>query len=114
MHIATFARHHKQKQEQMTKLLNKIPKRVVMYLVSLGALLVWYGGFQLLVAAYPQFSGIPYAMSKALLGVITLRAVDDFVYPNVNTESLFNKNAQAYAIYMVAYAIIIALAIMPA
>ena len=94
--------------------MKKIHRRIVIYAASLLALIAWYMVFRILLINYPEFSGIPYAMSKALLGIITLRAVDDFVYPEVDTKGLFNRNSQAYAVYMLAYALIIGLSIMGA
>ncbi len=89
----------------------KIQKRIILYLASLLALAVIYSLFIAMWRHIPELSGMPYAMTKALLGVITLRAVDDFVYPGVDSNALFNRNSQAYATYMLAYAVILAAAL---
>jgi len=91
--------------------MNKIKKRAVLYAASLLGLTVIYFLFIHMWRHLPELSGLPYAMTKALLGIITLRAVDDFVYPGVDTNSLFNRNSQAYAVYMLAYAVILAAAL---
>jgi len=88
--------------------MTKIQKRAVLYAASLLALTVIYFLFIQFWKHMPELSGLPYAMTKALLGIITLRAVDDFVYPGVDTNTLFNRNSQAYAVYMLAYAVILA------
>jgi hypothetical protein len=88
--------------------MKKIPRRILIYSVSLVALLAIYYLFLVMWRNLPELSGLPYAMTKALLGVITFRAVDDFVYPSVDSNKLFNTNSQAYAIYLLAYALIIA------
>jgi hypothetical protein len=92
----------------MMKQLSKIPRRIVMYTASLVALALIYYFFIAMWKHMPELSGLPYAMTKALLGVITFRAIDDFVYPEVDSSALFNRNSQAYAIYMLAYALIVA------
>ena len=57
------------------------------------------------------FSMLPYRLSVALLGIATLRAIDDFVLTEVDTQGLMKKNPIGYAIYIMAYAIIVAAAL---
>jgi hypothetical protein len=91
--------------------MNKLSKRAVYYIISLFSLSAFYWMFLLVLNIAPQFSGLPYAMTKALLGVITLRAIDDFIYPEVDTLKLLRRNPIGYAIYIFAYAVIVAWAL---
>ena len=87
---------------------NKIPRRIAMYVLMLAGITILYNAFIVVLARAPAFSMLPYKMTVALIGVITLRAVDDFVLTEVNTYNLMKRNPVGYAIYIMAYAIIIA------
>lgn len=56
------------------------------------------------------FSGLFYAVSKALVGCAVLKAVDEVMLYEVPTMKILKENAVGYSIYMLGYAIIVALA----
>jgi hypothetical protein len=87
--------------------MNKLSKRAVLYVISLFSLVAFYWMFLIILNFAPQFSGLPYAMTKAMLGVITLRAIDDFILPEVDTLRLMRRNPIGYAIYIFGYAVVI-------
>ena len=90
------------------KRLNKIPRRIAVYMLMLAGIAIFYNAFIVVLAQAPALSMLPYKMTVALIGVITLRAVDDFVLTEINTNELMRTNPVGYAIYIMAYAIIIA------
>lgn len=90
--------------------MGKVPKRIVIYLVSLLGIAALYMIQHGLIWWWdkPEMSGLPYRASIAWLACIMYRAMDDFVLPGVPTYNLFRRNPVAYAIYLSGYAIIIA------
>ncbi len=70
-----------------------------------------YWVFLLVLWLAPQFSGLPYALTKALAGVITLKLVDDLLLTEIPTIKRLKNDGTAYAIYTLGYAIIIAMAL---
>jgi hypothetical protein len=88
----------------------KIKKRIAIYLLSLLALVVGYWLFLLVLWLAPAFSGLPYALTKALAGVITLKLVDDLLLTEIPTIERLKESGTGYGIYVLGYAIIIAMA----
>lgn len=60
---------------------------------------------------YPAFSGMPYAIAKALVGCAILKLVDEIMLYEIPTMQNLKQSATGYALYMLGYAVIIALAI---
>ena len=83
----------------------------MLYIAMLVGIIILYNGFLVMLNHVPALSMLPYRLTVALLGVATLRAVDDFVLPEVNTYNLMKRNPIGYALYIMAYAIIIAAAL---
>ena len=82
-----------------------------MYLLTLAGLVVMYWLYVMLLWLAPDFSGLPYALSKGLAGVITFKLVDDLLLKEIPTVKRLENNANAYAIYTVGYALIIAMSL---
>jgi hypothetical protein len=89
----------------------KIQKRIATYLLTLAGLVVMYWLYVFVLWLAPDFSGLPYALSKALAGVITLKLVDDLLLYEVPTAKRLKDDGTAYAIYSLGYALIIALSL---
>lgn len=94
-----------------TNILSESGQKILLYLIAVFVIRFSYNLFLLILDAYPELSGIPYAVTKALIGVITLKAVDELMLYQVPTLKILKENAIAYAIYIAAYALIIALAL---
>jgi len=88
--------------------MKKIPKRLAVYLLSLLSLIVLYWVFLLVLSVAPQFSGLPYALTKALAGALTLKLIDDLVLSEISTFQRLKDNGTGYAIYLLGYALIVA------
>lgn len=86
-------------------------KKAAMYIIALLVLLVAYYAFRMILSYAPEFSGMPYALTKGLLGVILLKLVDELMLYEVETMKILKENAVGYSLYLLAYGIIIALAI---
>jgi hypothetical protein len=76
-----------------------------------GLATVLYIGFISILSLAPEFSGIPYAIVKIVIGVITLKLTDELMLYEIDTMQLLKENATAYAIYILAYGIIVALTV---
>ena len=83
-------------------------KKIIMYVGAVFALLLVYYLFVFLLSAAPELSVMPYALTKALAGVITLKLVDELILYDIDTVKLLKCEPVGYAIYVLAYAIIIA------
>lgn len=55
-----------------------------------------------------DFSGMFYRISNAITAIILLRLTDDVLLNRIDTMELLSKDAKAYAIYLLAFAIVIA------
>lgn len=86
-------------------------KKPFMYIMAMAALFLVYSAFRFVLSAYPEFSGLPYAITTALAGVITLKLVDELILYEIETMRILKRNAIAYAVYVLAYALVIAIAI---
>lgn len=86
-------------------------KKFVMYIGAMAALFFVYSAFKTILAIWPEFSGLPYAITTALAGVITLKLVDELILYEIETMRILKRNAIAYAVYVLAYALVIAFAI---
>jgi uncharacterized membrane protein len=80
-------------------------------LAMLFLALLTYLVFIAVVNYFPELSGLPYAINKALIGCLLLKLVDEFMLYEVQTMQKLKENAVAYSLYMLAYALIIALSI---
>jgi hypothetical protein len=87
--------------------LDKIPQRVILYLVLFAAILAMANIYAIMLSAGSTQVGIPYGMTKALIGCSTYRATDDFILSRINTYNLMKRNPIGYAIYLSGYAYII-------
>ncbi len=97
--------------ENIKQLIKMQGKKIAMYIASLLVLAVLYYLFISVLSFAPEFSGLPYALTKALLGVITVKLIDELMLYEVDTMQILKNNATAYSIYIAAYALIVALAI---
>ena len=83
--------------------------------LTYGTTLLIAGAFYLLfmyvVQYFPEYSFLTYAISKALIGVVTLKLIDEFLLYEVETMKILKENAIGYSLYMLGYALIIALAL---
>lgn len=86
-------------------------RKLLMYTIALVTCVVLYYVFMLILYAAPEFSGLPYAVTKAMIGVLTLKLVDELMLYEVDTMKILKENATAYSLYLLAYAIIIAVSI---
>lgn len=59
----------------------------------------------------PAFSGMPYAIAKALVGCAILKLVDEIMLYEIPTMQKLKESPTGYALYMLGYAVIIALAV---
>lgn len=100
-----------EKINKIKELLKASSKKIWLYLLSVLVIIGMYNLFLFVLEFYPELSGIPYGMTKAMLGVVTLKLVDELMLYEVDTMQNLKKNATAYAIYVVAYALVIALSI---
>ena len=82
-----------------------------MYLLTLAGLVVMYWLYVMLLWLAPDFSGLPYALSKGLAGVITFKLVDDLLLKEIPTVQRLKDDGTAYAIYTIGYALIIAMSL---
>jgi hypothetical protein len=89
-------------------------KKISMYAILLLVVVASYYGFIEILKDIPELSGIPYAVSKAIIGVTILKIVDEALLYEINTMEILKTDGKAYSLYIVAYALIIALAIMGA
>jgi hypothetical protein len=92
----------------------EIIHKISTYVVLLGMVVATYFGFIQILNFFPELSGVPYAITKALIGVGLLKVTDEALLYEVDTMQILKKDAKAYSIYILAYALIIALAIMGA
>lgn len=88
----------------------KIHRRIATYLLTMAGLVVMYWLFLLVLWLAPAFSGLPYALTKAIAGVLTLKLVDDLLLNEIPTIKRLKDNGTGYAIYTLGYALIIAMA----
>lgn len=86
-------------------------KKFIVYVIAMAVLFLVYTGFRYILGMWPEFSGLPYALTTALAGVITLRLVDELILYEIETMRILKRNAIAYAVYVLAYALVIAFAI---
>jgi hypothetical protein len=86
-------------------------KKFISYLVMALFIVLTYLSFLGMLTYIPGLSGMPYAINKALVGCLVLKLVDEFMLYEVPTMKILKENATAYSLYMLAYGIIIALAI---
>ena len=87
----------------------KIGKRVAIYLASLVILIALYYIYMLLIRYAPDFSGLSYALTKAVAGILTLRLVRDLFLKDLKPAGDDKySNETAYSIHIFAYAVIIA------
>jgi hypothetical protein len=82
-----------------------------MYIIMALFIAITYGIFLQLIETLPGLSGIPYAINKALIGSLMLKLIDEFMLYEVETMKILKQDGKAYALYMLAYALIIAFAI---
>lgn len=87
-----------------------LDKRIRRFLVTVITILVAMGAYNLWIHM-SSLSGtettIFYGFMKATAGVSYLRVVDDFIYYRIDTEKLLSEDPKAYAIYMLAYGVVI-------
>lgn len=79
-------------------------------IVLLIAALITYLLFYFSVHLMPEMSGLPYAVNRALLGCLILKIIDEFMLNEIDTMKILKTDAKAYSLYMLGYAIVIALA----
>lgn len=89
----------------------KIHKRIATYLLTLAGLVLMYWLYVFVLWLAPDFSGLPYALSKAMAGVITFKLIDDLLLKEIPTAKRLRDDSTGYAIYTLGYAIIIALSL---
>lgn len=82
-----------------------------MYVIAIVICIVLYYIFRVILLTAPEFSGIPYAVTKAMIGILTLKVIDELMLYEVDTMQILKNNATAYSLYLLAYAIIIAVSI---
>ena len=89
-----------------------LDKRIRRFLITCITILIAYGAYHLWMYQLHLTSGtessVFYGLMKATAGVSYLRIVDDFVYYKIDTEKLLSEDPKAYAIYILAYAVVIA------
>lgn len=86
-------------------------KKLLMYVIAIVICIVLYYIFRVILLTAPEFSGIPYAVAKAMIGILTLKLIDELMLYEVDTMQILKNNATAYSLYLLAYAIIIAVSI---
>ena len=86
-------------------------RKVLMYLVAMLVLYAIHYLFRVILNTSPEFAGLPYALVRALAGVLTLKLVDELILYEIETMRILKRNAIAYAIYVLAYALVVALSI---
>lgn len=82
-----------------------------MYLVMLVGIIIMYNLFLTVMRYEPSLSMLPYRLTVAAFGIITYRAIDDFILTEVDTYELMKNNPVGYAVYLFGYAVIIAAAL---
>ena len=92
----------------MKKILMKIGIRVVFTTLTVLAAIAAYHIWMYTKATVGIDPTIFYGLMKATAGISVLRIVDDLVYIRIDTEELFKNNPIAYAIYILAYGVVIA------
>ncbi len=89
----------------------KLTKTHTRNLSMLFLALLTYMIFIAVVRYFPELSGLPYAINKALIGCIILKLIDEYMLSEIPTMTKLKENATAYSLYMLSYALIIALSI---
>ena len=89
----------------------KLTKNQTRNIAMLFLALLTYLVFIAVVTYFPELSGLPYAINRALLGCLILKLIDEFMLYEVQTMLKLKENAVAYSLYMLSYALIIALSL---
>ena len=71
-----------------------------------------YGMQILMVNFLPQYSGLIYTLANGLAVCGALKVVEELLFPEINTDEVLSKNPIAYAIYIFAFAYILARAML--
>lgn len=95
----------------MQTLYQKFTKKQITYIALMLIAMLTYMIFIAVLKYFPELSGLPYALNKAMIGCIILKLIDEFMLYEVQTMQILKQNATAYSLYMLSYALIIALAL---
>ena len=94
--------------------MKRLTKDQLIKLLTLLAAIVAYAIFW---ALYPDksdtggISGLPYAVSRAIIGCLILTVIDETLLYKIETYKILKDDAKAYSIFLLAYALVIAISI---
>ena len=95
----------------MKTIYQSFTKKQITYIALMFIAMLTYMIFIAVLQYFPELSGLPYALNKAMIGCIILKLIDEFMLYEVSTMQILKQNATAYSLYMLSYALIIALAL---
>lgn len=95
----------------MQTLYQRFTKKQITYIALMLIAMLTYMIFIAVLQYFPELSALPYALNKAMIGCLVLKMIDEFMLYEVPTMQILKQNATAYSLYMLSYALIIALAL---